>query len=437
MKNVEKNNIQRSPIVDEYYNNNAHMSNIYTLAIETSCDETAIAVLRSSGEEITLLSNEISSQVKLHAKWGGVVPNLAAREHVKNIDHLLVMALEGAGIKPVDVDVISVTEGPGLIPALLVGVNYAKTLSYLWNKPLIGIHHIEGHIYANFIGENLKNQKPKTKQIQNTKEYKIQNTKYEIHFPALALVVSGGHTQIVLMKDHLQYEIIGQTLDDAVGEAFDKVARILGIGYPGGPAVAQYAQNFQFPISPSRTGNFQTNPNDKISKQNAEFNKALDGQAKKLMPNKLVFPRPMLHKKNFNFSFSGLKTAVLYETKKHPELLKDKKYIAEVCHEFQQASVDVLITKTLKAAAEHCPKTILLAGGVSANTELRNQLGEAIASQFPNINYQVPQISLTGDNAAMIGVAGIFRWKKMTELQKKKSLSSWKTMQPNANLKMK
>jgi N6-L-threonylcarbamoyladenine synthase len=362
------------------------MSNTYTLAIETSCDETAIAVLRSSEKGIELLSNEISSQVKLHAKWGGVVPNLAAREHVKNIDHLLDLALGEAGITSADVDVIAVTEGPGLIPALLVGVNYAKTLSYLWNKPLIGIHHIEGHIYSNFIGG-------------------ISNPQ----FPMLALVVSGGHTQIVLMKDHLQYEIIGQTLDDAVGEAFDKVARILGIGYPGGPRVAHWAT--------------QVESKKLKAKSDTKYN--------------IQFPRPMLHKKNFNFSFSGLKTAVLYETKKHPELLKNKKYIAEVCHEFQQASVDVLITKTLKAAAEHCPKTILLAGGVSANTELRNQLGEAIKSQFPNITYQVPQISLTGDNAVMIGVAGIFRWKKMNELQKKKSLSNWKTMQPNANLKMK
>jgi len=407
------------------------MSNTLILSIETSCDDTAIAILRSSEKGLEILTNQVSSQVKLHAKWGGVVPNLAAREHLNNFPKLLKIALEEADILPSQLDAIAVTNGPGLIPALLVGVNYAKTLSYLWEKPLFGIHHIEGHIYANFVGisnfqfpiskeiQNSKNIKKKSPSIIENCELKIENSTSK-EFPILCLVVSGGHTQLVLMKDHLQYEIIGQTLDDAVGEAFDKVARILGIGYPGGPAVALRAQNFQFP-----NPNFQSNLNDKIS--NVQKNTSYG----------IKFPRPMMNKKNFDFSFSGLKTAVLYETKKNPALLKDKNYIAEICHEFQQACVDVLISKTLKAAELYSPKTIMLAGGVSANRQLREQLGQAIKQFTPNTSYKIPDISLTGDNAAMIAAAAAFRLEKMSDVQKKKAMAGWKNIQASANLQMK
>ena len=355
-------------------------SSLLILAIETSCDETAISVLRSSKGLLSILSNEVSSQAKLHAKWGGVVPNLAAREHVKNITPIFELALKNAGSKMENIDLIAVTEGPGLIPALMVGNNFAKTLAYLLNKPLLGIHHIEGHIYANMVGLDKK-----------------------IKFPILCLIVSGGHTQLVLMKNHLKYAIVGQTLDDAVGEAFDKVARILGIGYPGGPIVSKYAAEYDI--------------------QNTIY--------------KIQLPRPMLNKQGFNFSFSGLKTAVLYETKKHLDLLKDKKYISAVCHEFQQATIDVLVSKTIRAAEKFEPKTIVLAGGVSANAELRKQLGEAIKNNLPNVYYCIPDLSLTGDNAAMIGSAAAFRWQKMSEAQKKKTLNGWKTLQPDASLKLK
>ena len=394
-----------------YYNNSTPMSilnsKILILAIETSCDETAISVLRFENGLLNILSSEVSSQVKLHAKWGGVVPNLAAREHVKNITPIFELALKNAGITMRDIDVIAVTEGPGLIPALMVGVNFAKTLAYLWEKPLIGIHHIEGHIYANFINEisAISNfQFPISKQIQNSKSnnYKLRATN-QIKFPILCLVVSGGHTQLVLMKNHLHYEIIGQTLDDAVGEAFDKVARILNIGYPGGPAISAHAEKFEI--------------------RNSKF--------------EIKFPRPLINKQGFNFSFSGLKTAVLYETKKHPKLLGDKKYISAVCHEFQQATIDVLISKTIKAAEKYQPKTIMLAGGVSANKELREQLGLAIKKNIPNTCYMIPDTSLTGDNAAMIAAAAAFRWQKMNESQKKKTLDGWKNLQPDANLKLK
>jgi N6-L-threonylcarbamoyladenine synthase len=378
------------------------MSNVIILAIESSCDETAISVIKDSGEKLEILSNEISSQVKLHAKWGGVVPNLAAREHVKNITPLLELSLKNAGIEISDITAIAVTAGPGLIPALMIGTGYAKTLAYLWRKPLLAIHHIEGHIYANFVGE-------------------ISNSE----FPILCLVVSGGHTQLVLMKNHFQYEIIGQTLDDAVGEAFDKVARILSIGYPGGPAVAKQAENFQaaIPLTNDKGQAKTRNQNGSYRTQETKF--------------QIKFPRPMMNKNNFNFSFSGLKTAVLYEAKKNPKLLKNKEYLAEICHEFQQACIDVLLSKTIKAAEQYGAKTIMLAGGVSANKQLREQLGQAIEKKMPGVFYRIPDFSLTGDNAAMIGAAAAMRWQKMSEAQKKKTLQNWKNLQPNANLKMK
>ncbi len=421
---------------------NSQSGKLTILAIETSCDETAISILSREKNILTILSSEVSSQIKLHAKWGGVVPNLAAREHVKNIDLMLKNALQEAQILPADIDAIAVTQGPGLIPALLVGVNYAKTLSYLWEKPLIGIHHIEGHIYANFISDKISvssnNQETNSKQNSNIKKdtpSKISNLP-NIKFPILCLVVSGGHTQLVLMKDHLEYEIIGQTVDDAVGEAFDKVARILGIGYPGGPNVAAWAATF-------RISNFEFRNENNSKIKNSEINSKFKIQNSKF---EIHFPRPMLNKQNFNFSFSGLKTAVLYEVKKFVaangsstptkgvELPKD--YIAQVCHEFEQACVDVLVTKTLRAAEKYAPKTILLAGGVSANTELRGQLGQAIEKNMPTTSYCIPALSLTGDNAGMIGIAGSFRWDSMTDAQKKSALGNWKTLQPNANLKM-
>lgn len=360
------------------------------LGIETSCDETAASLIESKRGNLNVLSSVVSSQTAIHADWGGVVPNLAAREHLKNLIPVLELALKQAGKSKKDIDLITITHGPGLIPALLIGTNSAKTLSYVWNKPLLGIHHIEGHIYANFIEDK----------ISASSKSKVQSLK----FPILCLVVSGGHTQLVLMKKHLDYKIIGQTLDDAAGEAFDKVARILNLGYPGGPVVAKAA----------KTAN-----NLKAKSYN------------------LSFPRPMVNKNNFDFSFSGLKTAALYETKKNPKLLKDKNYISAVAKEFQQAVVDVLIIKTIKAAKEYNPKTIMLAGGVSANKELRKQLDKAIKKELKNTLYIIPSMSYCIDNAAMIAVAGHFRWKNMSPTQKKKALNTWKTLQADANLKLK
>jgi N6-L-threonylcarbamoyladenine synthase len=362
------------------------------LGIETSCDETAVSVVRTCNDNLTVLSNIVSSQVKIHARWGGVVPNLAAREHLKNIIPVLEVGLKEAQIKPANINLIAVTEGPGLIPALLIGANVAKTLSYVWQKPLAGIHHIEGHIYANFINE-----------IGAISNFQFPISKHkEIKFPILCLVVSGGHTQLVLMKKHLNYEIIGQTLDDAAGEAFDKVARILNLGYPGGPAVEKEAR--------------------KLTKLKAKS-------------YKIKLPRPMINSDNLNFSFSGLKTAVLYETKKLKAI--SYKLKAEIAHEFQQSVIDVLVTKTLKAAKIYNPKTVMLAGGVSANIELRNQLRNNLRRYFPNAIYKIPDIKYSLDNAAMIAAAGYWRWKNMSKIQRKKSLQNWKVLQPDANLKLK
>jgi N6-L-threonylcarbamoyladenine synthase len=387
---------------------------VIILGIETSCDETAVSVIQSDNGVLKVLANVVSSQVKLHAKWGGVVPNLAAREHLKNMIPVLQEALEKANATPEKIDLLCVTQGPGLIPALLIGNSAAKTLSFVWQKPLLGIHHIEGHIYANFIGVNSQlvthNSQPK-----------------KIKFPILCLVVSGGHTQLVLMKKHLSYEIIGQTLDDAAGEAFDKVARILGLGYPGGPAIAQKAMEIS---------NLKSQISNKFKIQNlkSKFPKKLGIHNSEFV---IRLPRPMMNKKNFDFSFSGLKTAVLYATKKYPEFLKNEKYIAEMAHEFQQSVVDVLVSKTLKAAEKFKPKTIMLAGGVSANQELRRQLGEAVKKKFNTTKYILPDTKYSIDNASMIAAAGFFRWQKLTAKQKKLAINNWKTIEAAANLKLK
>ncbi|HDH07813.1 MAG TPA: tRNA (adenosine(37)-N6)-threonylcarbamoyltransferase complex transferase subunit TsaD [Candidatus Moranbacteria bacterium] len=350
------------------------------LGAETSCDETAVSLVESKGNNLSVLSNIVSSQTKIHSKWGGVVPNLAAREHLKNIVPVLGTAFRKAKKSPKDIDFIAVTQGPGLIPALLIGTNAAKALSYIWQKPLLGIHHIEGHIYANFIRESLKP--------------KVQSSK----FPILCLVVSGGHTQLVLMKKHLDYEIVGQTLDDATGEAFDKVARILDLGFPGGPNVAEAAT--------------------KIKNQKSKI--------------KIDLPRPMINSSNLNFSFSGLKTAVLYKTREFKKLP-----VAALANDFQQAVVDVLVSKTIKAAKKYNPKTIMLAGGVSANKELREQMKKAVKNNFPDSLFIIPGSKYCIDNATMIATAGYYRWKSMTATQKKKALNNWKTIQADANLKLK
>lgn len=402
------------------------------LAIETSCDETAAAIVEKHDAGVSVRASVVSSQIDLHAKYGGVVPNLAAREHTRNIVPVLEETLTQANLSPSDIDLIAVTQGPGLIPALLVGTTAAKTLSYIWQKPLIGIHHIEGHIYANFISNN---QSPKSKtqinsneQISNFKKIlksKIFNQKSDERFPLVALVVSGGHTQLMLMRDHFQYEILGETQDDAVGECFDKVARMLGLPYPGGPVVAKRADSFREHKSsiviPEKSGiQVPQNP--------------LDPRVKPEDDALVQFPRPMLESENYNFSFSGLKTSVLYFLKKNEEKMKDEKFIDEICYEFQEAAVDVLVEKSKRAIMEFLPKTFVIAGGVSANKELRNRLRTLIEENFPDTTFAMPEFEYSLDNAVMIGAAAAFRYDRMNDEQKSELKNNWQTLEASASL---
>lgn len=351
------------------------------LSIETSCDETAAAIIDWQNNQATVLANTVSSQASLHAKWGGVVPDLASREHIKNIVPVVEETLDRAKLSPADLDLIAVTEGPGLMPALVIGVSAAKLLALLWEKPLLGIQHLEGHIYANLLKEGT-----------------------ELRFPLLALVVSGGHTELVLMKDHFQYEILGETQDDAAGEAFDKVAKMLGLDYPGGPIVAKRADSFR------------------------------EATGYKLPATSFEFPRPMLDSDNFDFSFSGLKTSVLYFLKKHEEEKKEEAFIDEVCHEFQEAVVDVLVGKTKKALEQYAPATFVIAGGVSANVRLRSRLQTLIEAEFPNTQFLTPEFSYSLDNAAMIGIAAALRYERMSESDRTLLMQSYSTLEPDANL---
>ncbi len=353
------------------------------LSIETSCDETAAAILKYENSCLSVLSSVVSSQVALHAAYGGVVPNLAAREHVRNIIPVVEEALQLSKLTPNDIDAIGVTKGPGLIPALLVGVSAAKTLALAWNKPLLGINHLEGHIYANC--------------LSNTKD---EAKEANLPFPLLALIVSGGHTQLILMCDHFQYELLGETEDDAAGEAFDKVAKMLGLPYPGGPEVAKRADAFR---------------------------------TEKGSPEAHLFPRPKLTDKDYDFSFSGLKTAVLYFLKEHTEQIANETFVAKVSHEFQEAVVDVLVGKTERAIQEFQPKTIIIAGGVSANKRLRERMTETV-TKHEGANFMMPPFEYSLDNAAMIGAAGILRFAKMSEAERETLKRNAVNMEPSAHL---
>lgn len=378
------------------------------LAIESSCDETAAAILKADRGRFELVSNIISSQIDIHRKYGGVVPEIAARQHAENIIPVIDEAFGAAKISPAEIDFIAVTAGPGLITSLLVGVETAKALSRAWSKPLLPVNHMHGHLAANFFNLDLP-QAPSSglgggKEVGSSfgqgnkkefafhfklKEEKIgQEEKSRSIFPAVALVVSGGHTEIVLLQDYWRYEKIGQTVDDAVGEAFDKVAKLLGLGYPGGPIVSAKA---------------------------AEFS----GQPE------LVLPRPMLKSNNFDFSFSGLKTAILYKVQKMTSS-EIKKRTPEICRAFQDASIEVLVSKTIKAARKNNARSILLAGGVAANKKLREEL--KLSAEKSGFNFFVPEFKLCTDNAAMIAVAAYFMSQK-----KKPATDGWKKIKVDPN----
>ena len=320
------------------------MKDINILAIESSCDETAAAVVRNGR---TVLSNVISSQIDLHTIYGGVVPEIASRKHTENINPVVREALSTAGMKLSDVDAIAVTYGPGLVGALLVGVSFAKAVSFAAGKPLIGVHHIEGHISANYI-EN-KDLEP----------------------PFICLVVSGGHSHLVKVKDYGEYEILGRTRDDAAGEAFDKVARAIGLGYPGGPKI------------------------DKVSKEGN--------------PDAIAFPRAKVEGSVYDFSFSGLKSAVLNYLNQCE--MKGESYVqADVAASFQKAVVDVLTEHSMTAIREAGMKKFALAGGVASNSALRASMEEACAKE--GIEFYRPSPILCTDNAAMIGAAAYYEYLK-------------------------
>lgn len=342
------------------------------VAIETSCDETACSVIEAHDDQITVLSNVISSQIALHEQFGGVVPALAAREHVANIGPVFESALKEAGITDLQsqIDAIAVTRGPGLGPALLVGLTFARTIAWKHTKPLIGVDHMDGHVHSNWLSP----------------------LSDPITFPALNLIVSGGHTDIMLMRDHGDYELIGETVDDAVGEAFDKVARLIGLSYPGGPKVSKLA---------------------------------LSGN-----PHAYELPRPMLNSKDFNFSYSGLKTAVLYLirdlTSGTRELTDTEK--ADIAASFQEAAVDVLMQKTKRAVQSHNATTVLLSGGVSANALLRDRI-TTLCGEL-SIRCVLPEMKYTTDNAAMIAVAAYFSYRTNSEGQQ------WQDCHMDANLRL-
>lgn len=317
---------------------------IKILAIESSCDETAAAVV-VNGREI--LSNIIASQIDIHTKFGGVVPEVASRKHVEAVSAVVAEAMEKAGLSFADLDAVAVTYGPGLVGALLVGLQYAKALAYAIKKPLIGVNHIEGHISANFIAHK------------------------ELEPPFVCLVVSGGHSFIVYMKDYGEFEVIGQTRDDAAGEAFDKVARAIGLGYPGGPKI------------------------DKISKQGNE--------------NAIKFPRANFHEESLDFSFSGLKSSVLNYLNKM-KMTGEEINTADVAASFQKALVDVLVDNAMKTCRIKAVDKIVIAGGVASNSALRQSL--QISGEKNGVEVLFPPPVLCTDNAAMIGSAAYYELKK-------------------------
>lgn len=368
---------------------------MYILGIETSCDDTAAAVIEAKGGFIkpsfSVLSNVSYSQVAIHKKFGGIVPNLASRAHLQKIVPTVKTALSRLNLNSKFIDLIAVTRGPGLMPSLLVGVNFARALSYKWQKPIIGVNHIEGHIYSNWLNKKSDG----------------------ILFPALILIVSGGHTELILMKSHGQYKIIGETLDDAAGECFDKTARILGLGYPGGPAISATAE-----IAVSSSSYLASGiKNRKI--QDTKY--------------KIQLPRPMINSNDYNFSFSGLKTAVLYL---YNDLIKKypiSKIRPALAYEIQNAIVEVLVSKTLKAVKKFQPKTVMIAGGVAANKKLREELALKIAPR--KITFLAPDFSYTTDNAAMIAAAGYFSYLKKSAGWRT-NLDSWKKIEADANLRL-
>ncbi|MFC1617643.1 tRNA (adenosine(37)-N6)-threonylcarbamoyltransferase complex transferase subunit TsaD [Patescibacteria group bacterium] len=324
---------------------------MHILAIETSCDETSASVVKDGRE---VLSNIVASQIDIHAEYGGVVPEVAARAHTETIIPVVQASLREAGVSKDEIDSLAIVYGAGLMPSLLTGMATAKSLAFAWDKPLIPVNHIVAHVYANW----------------------IDKSEGEIKFPALALVVSGGHTDLHLLTGHLKFQRLGGTLDDAAGEAFDKVAKLLGLGYPGGPEISRRAEQ----------GNCS----------------AFD------------FPRGLIKQDNFDFSFSGLKTAVIYKVRELEKKQKEKmttEQINDICASFEKAVIDVLVSKALRAAEHNNVSSVLLAGGVAANKLLRKTMTEELHKKLSDVKYYQPELPYCMDNAAMVGVAAYYQQK--------------------------
>lgn len=365
------------------------------LGIESSCDETGVAIVKDGK---TILSNVVASSAHMHQKYGGIVPEVAARKQVEAMIPVLTEAM--TGFTKDDIDAIAVTVGPGLIGSLLVGVETAKTLAFAWNKPIIPVNHVLAHMYAVFL-ENTSvtpnsfrdlNNKAKTSQILK----QVQNDTH-LAFPAIALVVSGGHTELYLMKDEKTIQWLGGTLDDAAGECFDKCARLLGLPYPGGPAIAEAAERHVNNYSSSEVRSSRPSSS-----------------------NNIFLPRPMINDVSHNFSFSGLKTAVLREFNRlTDEQKQDNSMISLFSHEIQEAITDVLVTKTLKAANEHLCSSIIVSGGVAANKKLTHKFKSQISKLKSQINLCVPPPTFCVDSASFIAAYAFYHqmsvdWKQIT-----------------------
>ena len=403
------------------------------LAIETSCDESAVCILEAEGNferdfKYKILGNALISQAPVHAQYGGVFPSLAKREHAKNLVPMLEKALHESKMARVqytdisayrdelktalarepelferltkflseharpEIDCVAVTVGPGLEPALWVGINFARALSRTWNVPIVAVNHMEGHIVITMMNFQTAPVKEHSHILENVRMF-TGGILQEIRFPLISLLISGGHTELVLSREWMEYEIIGKTRDDAAGEAFDKVARLLGLQYPGGPEISRLAE--------------QARKSDEVS------------------PHRISLPRPMMHSVEFDFSFAGLKTAVRRIVEKETVTSQETKM--EIAQEFEDAVSDVLVGKTLRAVKEHDAQTVIVGGGVSANTHIRNSLAEALKNT--GIKLLVPPRELATDNAIMIALAGYFH-------AIKDEYADHSAMRANGNLKL-
>lgn len=354
------------------------------LGIESSCDETGAAIVQDGK---TILSNVVASSAAMHQKYGGIVPEVAARKQLESIIPVLTEAMHG--FSKDDIDAIAVTVGPGLIGSLLVGVETAKTLAFAWKKPIIPVNHVLAHMYAVF----LENDQPVIpNSVQDPKHDKLPK------FPAISLVVSGGHTELYLMKDEKTIKWLGGTLDDAAGECFDKCARLLGLPYPGGPQIAAKAEKH-------------------IPHYSSNEVKSLLNSSSHIRSNNIRLPRPMIDDESLNFSFSGLKTAVLREFNKLSDDQKhDSLIIAQFSHEIQESITDVLVAKTLKATTEHNVNSIIISGGVAANKRLSHKLSRSLPS---GVSLRIPPPLLCVDSASYIAAYAFYHqkpidWKQIT-----------------------